>query len=99
MALSACGSASAENPLCDREIEGVTVKMSIEEARLIWLSRGYVEITDRNPREMRGIASGAIQQVEFADRLPQVNEGYRPERVTLSLYATELEVTSDQALS
>lgn len=93
LALSSVGTAFAENPLCDREIEGVTVKMSVEEARAIWLARGFVEITQTNYNETRSIASGAIQRVDFADRQPQVNEGYRPERVTLMLMITDLEVT------
>ena len=56
--------------------------MSLDEARLIWISRGYVEITQVNAREMRG---GVVKRVDFADRQPQINEGYRPKRVTLSL--------------
>lgn len=41
--------ALAGNPLCDKAFDGVTVQMTLDQARAIWLSKGYIEIT--NPRE------------------------------------------------
>ena|GEM_PF-5708742 len=63
-------SAFAENPLCDREIEGVTVKMTLQQARAIWLSRGFIETTGADPKENRGKTS----TVTFVNRIKQPGE-------------------------
>lgn len=82
-------SAIADGPLCDREIEGVTVRMGADEVRTIWAAHGFVEITSSDPRQSRG----STTRIDFADRHPQLNEGYRSDRVTLSFVDTGKEVS------
>ncbi|MGV6801429.1 MAG: hypothetical protein ACWA5L_05850 [bacterium] len=74
--------AMAQDDICAREIEGVTVNMTPEQVKLIWASKGYINTS--SPR--------TPGQISFLDHIPVANEGYRPEKVQLSFMESDSEI-------